>query len=497
MALQDKVKTLVQLVFKLIDMAVKRPLLSLVVLVVGLAAFIFINIEVVHLTSTPRFCQMCHPGTTTGPLSEVHTWKQNVHAQAGVSCLDCHGRPGAVGYMRAKMGGLVDLYGELFKSQEHKMEILKKAEQPAYAAKLVPNETCLFCHSDASNQKTRAERLMSVGVNFRLLDTVKNPEFRKSKGLTDIMVDGVKPTTDVEPNHKKHIEMGLTCMDCHLGVAHAGALRNKTKMQTCFDCHDKNRSKAVPANENCVTCHRQKERVVPQKAAVYGSGETAVKFRHAPHAAAFKCTDCHTKLFPMASGKVKVTLPDHKSGKQCFACHDGKKAPGGDNCTACHGKSPAPRALDFKVKGLGVVKFNHEGHFKKYACADCHTKLYAYKQGAQKVTMDEMEKGKSCGACHNGKKTFSVAGDCVKCHKGMKPANLTIKNARGTVVGYFNHDFHTQMYACKDCHTKLFPYGGAKRVTMKEMEQGKSCGACHDGKSGFSVKGDCAKCHKK
>jgi len=31
---------------------------------------------------------------------------------------------------------------------------------------------------------------------------------------------------------------------------------------------------------------------------------------------------------------------------------------------------------------------------------------------------------------------------------------------------------------------------------MKAMESGKSCGACHDGKTAFSVKGDCAKCHK-
>jgi c(7)-type cytochrome triheme protein len=31
---------------------------------------------------------------------------------------------------------------------------------------------------------------------------------------------------------------------------------------------------------------------------------------------------------------------------------------------------------------------------------------------------------------------------------------------------------------------------------MKQMEKGKSCGACHDGKKAFSVKGECAKCHK-
>ncbi len=32
---------------------------------------------------------------------------------------------------------------------------------------------------------------------------------------------------------------------------------------------------------------------------------------------------------------------------------------------------------------------------------------------------------------------------------------------------------------------------------MKQMQQGKSCGACHNGKKAFSVKGDCVKCHKK
>ena len=32
---------------------------------------------------------------------------------------------------------------------------------------------------------------------------------------------------------------------------------------------------------------------------------------------------------------------------------------------------------------------------------------------------------------------------------------------------------------------------------MKEMQKGKSCGACHNGKTAFSVKGDCTKCHKK
>ena len=34
------------------------------------------------------------------------------------------------------------------------------------------------------------------------------------------------------------------------------------------------------------------------------------------------------------------------------------------------------------------------------------------------VDVFEMEDGKSCGFCHNGKKAFSVAEDCTTCHAG-------------------------------------------------------------------------------
>jgi c(7)-type cytochrome triheme protein len=40
---------------------------------------------------------------------------------------------------------------------------------------------------------------------------------------------------------------------------------------------------------------------------------------------------------------------------------------------------------------------------------------------------------------------------------------------------------------------------GADVMTMKDMEAGKGCGACHNGTKAFSVKdaASCAKCHKK
>jgi len=80
----------------------------------------------------------------------------------------------------------------------------------------------------------------------------------------------------------------------------------------------------------------------------------------------------------------------------------------------------------------------------------------------------------------------------------------------------FSHVAHREAFGeekpCARCHIKpkLFPM---KRkpdearlvITMKEMEQGKSCGACHDGKTtingktaiSVASKENCARCHKK
>lgn len=76
--------------------------------------------------------------------------------------------------------------------------------------------------------------------------------------------------------------------------------------------------------------------------------------------------------------------------------------------------------------------------------------------------------------------------------------DITMMNKGGKVV--FSHDLHVSEAGlnCKECHTKLYlDIKRHKKVAMKEMQKGKSCGACHNGKKAFSVKGDCAKCHSK
>lgn len=71
-----------------------------------------------------------------------------------------------------------------------------------------------------------------------------------------------------------------------------------------------------------------------------------------------------------------------------------------------------------KNKG-GDVVFSHEAHVSGVGlkCTECHDKIYTNAKQHKKVTMKQMQKGKSCGSCHNGKTAFSVKGDCAKCHK--------------------------------------------------------------------------------
>lgn len=66
----------------------------------------------------------------------------------------------------------------------------------------------------------------------------------------------------------------------------------------------------------------------------------------------------------------------------------------------------------------GDVTFSHETHVTGAGlrCTDCHDRLYLNSAKHRKVTMKQIEKGKSCGACHDGKKAFSVKGECGRCH---------------------------------------------------------------------------------
>lgn len=196
------------------------------------------------------------------------------------------------------------------------------------------------------------------------------------------------------------------------------------------------------------------------------------------------CKACHQA----GTNKLgRFTMAEMEKGKSCGACHTGKRAFPLADCEKCHVK----KSVRLVSKEIGPITFSHKAHFGRQKCEACHTKIF--KAGPnQAVGMAAMEKGKSCGACHNKKVAFGLE-KCTACHPA-KEVTYQVADA-GLVV--FSHEFHLGMYKCQDCHGSIFAKpGNRSKATMADMEQGKSCGACHDDKQAFSVKSNCAKCHK-
>ncbi|KAF0219621.1 MAG: hypothetical protein FD174_1876 [Geobacteraceae bacterium] len=311
--------------------------------------------------------------------------------------------------------------------------------------------------------------------------------FATALELKDVTFD-TKGAGKVVFSHNAHLKKkakktaNISCKACHnanmrLNVRYTMADMEKGK--SCGMCHN---GKTAFTISKCTECHKVRD-------ITYKVKETGpVAFSHTKHLKTMQCNSCHTKLYLAGPNNKHVSMAEMEKGKSCGACHNGKKAFDIGKCATCH----PVKEITFKVKETGPTHFSHKKHIEMYKCGDCHSKLYAAGPNNKRVSMAEMEKGKSCGACHNAKDAFAVA-DCAKCHP-VKEVDFKLKDI-GNVK--FSHTFHLGMYKCGECHTGIYrPSSGNKAVSMTEMEQGKSCGACHDGKSAFTVKENCDKCHK-
>lgn len=288
-------------------------------------------------------------------------------------------------------------------------------------------------------------------------------------------------------NHGRHLaQKGMVnnCRACHdalfdLKKKKHYSMADMEKGKSCGVCHDGRKAFAL---SGCARCHQTRDVVYKVKA----TGPT--RFSHKAHLVASPaCTACHPALFAAGPNR-HVTMADMKKGKSCGACHNGKKAFGIDRCVSCH----PVKEITYKVKETGPTRFSHKTHTEFAECGACHPKLFAPNQKNRRVGMAAMAQGKSCGACHDAKQAFAVK-ECSKCH----PTRELQFEEKSTGNVPFSHTFHTGLYSCGDCHAKLFDTTrGTKKVTMQQMEAGKSCGGCHDGKTAFSVKERCEACHK-
>ena len=287
-------------------------------------------------------------------------------------------------------------------------------------------------------------------------------------------------------SHKVHLKKktvkspNVSCRACH-EVPNAPrksyTMAQMEKGLSCGKCHNGKKAFSVA---KCTACHQVKNVTFRVK-------ETGpVLFSHNRHLKTMQCGSCHNSLYKTGPNS-RVSMAEMEKGKSCGACHNGRKAFSIAKCDGCH---PSPKQVVFKVKETGPTVFSHSRHVELYGCSSCHTKVFPLGT-AKRATMATMEKGKSCGACHNNKEAFSVT-QCEKCHP-VREVKFKVADA-GDVK--FSHANHLGMYKCQDCHTGTFPTSqNVKPVSMDEMKKARSCGACHDGKTAFTVNGNCDSCH--
>ncbi len=83
------------------------------------------------------------------------------------------------------------------------------------------------------------------------------------------------------------------------------------------------------------------------------------------------------------------------------------------------------------------------------------------------------------------------------------PPSRTLEfEPKGAAKVIFDGGVHAKAgLKCADCHQSgIFKMKkGADTITMKDINEGKFCGACHNGTKAFSAKdaANCSKCHKK
>lgn len=330
--------------------------------IVGLVAFGYVNLGVLHFSSSAPFCKgLCHTMT-----AEVDDWEASSHAAREVDCVSCHFREGPINYMINKVVAMNDVINTLtgdmargmdeeehFGAEEHleyineeqleEERLMDDAVLPQYihypekdrGAKpsnfadedgrwriqlhrygflwRIVNENCVSCHSSKGNRGMRSDKnVADFVVEDALFDFVD-----KTKTQEELNIGGRRPLGGFKAPHAFHLDRGIACIDCHQEIVHgskelkedhykrSGERGNKgvvwPRMIVCFRCHNDQR-----APRDCLFCHEYQKSM---NLGLDGIGVEQIDGMMYPDSA--ECMDCH-----LEENNWKM------SAQVCVDCHD-------------------------------------------------------------------------------------------------------------------------------------------------------------------------------
>lgn len=130
-------------------------------------------------------------------------------------------------------------------------------------------------------------------------------------------------------NHKKHIDLGLECANCHTGIAEQKARAGLPDLEICLSCHT---SDDTNPKTKIIQTYASEKRPVPWKRIYRVPGHVYFSHRRHVQMAKLDCRVCHgdmpKKETPVTRQAVEIKMA------RCVDCH--RKSGVTNDCLACH-----------------------------------------------------------------------------------------------------------------------------------------------------------------
>jgi hypothetical protein len=147
--------------------------------------------------------------------------------------------------------------------------------------------------------------------------------------IINLLVGSASVHQPLKYSHKKHVDAGLECIDCHL-YAKEGVRATIPALSDCMECH-----------EEAITESKEEEvlRTLFADGILFPWEQLArvpedVLFSHRRHTAIaeIECSKCHGMMQELEEPPTKVAIK--LSMDFCMDCH--KKEAADNDCIACH-----------------------------------------------------------------------------------------------------------------------------------------------------------------
>ena len=492
-------------------------------------------------SETPSFCGLCH-----NMEIYVNSWKTSSHRD--VACIKCHYESGFGNHLRAKftdiqLGLAYIITGRGIERLHHEVKDTNCLRSGCHAkADIRENmifKNVAFNHSRHLEELRRGKRLRCNTCHDQIVQGahLKVTEvdcfichFYKAGsqgeaeclscsecGSCHIQPKGDIPIKGISFNHKRYIERGVSCLECHVGINKGDGHVPENK---CLECHQGHQLR----NATFTSEFLHQRHVTDRKIECYRC-HTEIKHELGgiPTIAQFmeSCGQCHTKqvhLGPremyMGTGGIGVADSPNKMFSirvDCAGCHKTQEESEAalytskylerslaKACVKCHGEGYDE--MLFHWKGL-LVTAGNEVNSRLFSV---QRKLYeAEKRGVEKHRIKKAQNLIN-EARHNY--TFSLMGKGVhNIEYALKLLNHAKNNTEEALAlmekGYRPKEYPTQ-YTCTGlCHVGL----GERFVSFNEIHfphephvgMDLQCLECHSPreKHGETYLKNCAECH--